>query len=114
MKKIVIFGAKSIALGVCCAVRELYENCTVDAFLVSSKAGNPERLAGLPVLASADYEDKDTYILIATPESIQEEIVKMLESQGFHNRICIDSRKEAELMERYYEKTGMFASVHAL
>lgn len=112
--KLVIFGAKSIALGVCRAVQELYKDFMVMGFLVSSREGNPDMLAGLPVYELRDYPQKDVCVLIATPEDIQGEIVRLLEEHGFHNHICVDSSKEMFLMERYYIQTGEFISLHAL
>lgn len=114
MLKIVIFGAKSIALGVCLAVRKLYKDFTVIGFLVSSKEGNPDMLAGLPVYELEDFTQKDVCVLIATPEDVHEEIVQTLEEHGFHNHICVDSVKESDLMERYYTEIQAFQSLHAL
>lgn len=111
---IAIFGAKSIALGVYYAVSTLYAEYNVKAFFVSSNMGNPENLAGLPVLESATYMNKDICVLIAVPENIHPEIIEILEKQGFHNYICIDSKKEAFLMEQYFDKAGKFASIHML
>lgn len=114
MLKLAIFGAKSIALGVCLAVQELYEEFAVIGFLVSSRDGNPDILAGLPVHELDGFMQKDVCVLIATPEDVQGEIVNLLESRGFHNHICVDSGKEASLMERYYARTGAFRSIHML
>ena len=114
MLKLAIFGARSIALGACLAVRELYKDFTVVGFLVSSKAGNPDTLAGLPVYELASFMQKDVCVLIATPEDIQEGIVQILEEHGFHNHICVDSMKESNLMERYYTEIQAFQSLHAL
>ena len=47
--KLAIFGAKSIALGTCLAVRKLYQEFEIEGFLVSHREGNPDILAGLPV-----------------------------------------------------------------
>lgn len=115
MWKLAIFGAKSIALGACLAIQQLYkEDFEVVGFLVSSKAGNPDTLAGIPVYELTGFLQKDICILIATPEDVQGEIVKQLEEQGFHNHICVDSRKEADLMEKYYSDIGIFQSIHNL
>lgn len=114
MLKIAIFGAQSIALGAYKAVRELYEDFDIIGFLVSSKAGNPDTLAGLPVYELGSFKEKKVCVLIATPEDIQEGIVRMLEEQGFHNHICVDSEKESSLMEKYYTRIGAFRSLHGL
>lgn len=111
--KVAIFGAQSIALGICCAIQKLYKDFTIVGFLVSSSIGNPKTLAGLPVYELGSFTQKDICILIATPEDIQEEIVQILEEQGFHNHFCVDSRTESELMEKYYIKIRAFQSLHA-
>lgn len=112
--KVAIFGAKSIALGVYYALQMLYNEYHVDKFLVSSLSDNPHELAGIPVMESRFYTDKDACILIATPENVHKEIKAILQNQGFHNLVCIDSCKEADLMEKYYTKLGLFPSVHLL
>lgn len=114
MLKLAIFGAKSIALGVCLAVRELYVDFTVIGFLVSNREGNPNTLAGLPVYELEEFTQKDVCVLIAVPEDIQEEVVRLLEEHGFHNHICVDSHKEINLMEKYYAQIGFFPSLHML
>jgi len=112
MLKIVIFGARSIALGAYRAVRELYQEFEVVGFLVSRKEGNPETLAGLPVYEMGSFQEKKVCVLVATPEDIQEDIVRLLDAQGFHNHICVDSGRESELMEKYYASMGTFPSIH--
>lgn len=114
MFKIAIFGAQSIALGACKAVQELYKDFEVIGFLVSSKTGNPDMLAGLPVYELGNFQEKNVCVLIATPEDIQESIVRILEEQGFHNHICVDSQKESALMGKYYTRIGAFRSLHSL
>lgn len=106
--KIVIFGAKSIALGVCRAVQELYKEFDVIGFMVTSREGNPDTLAGLPVYELESFQDKDICILIATPEDMHIVIVRSLEEKGFHSHICIDSKKESDLMGKYYTLAGEF------
>lgn len=109
----IIFGAKSVALGVYRAIKHLYKEIKVGGFLVSSRADNPDMLEGLPVYELGEFGDKEACILVATPEASHEEIVKSLEKCGFHNYICIDSHKESVLMERYYESIGKFPSLHS-
>lgn len=114
MLKIAIFGAKSIALGICLAMRELYRDFMITGFLVSSMEGNPVTLAGLPVYRLDEFEQKDVCVLIAIPEDMQIDVVRLLEEHGFHNHICVDSLIENALMEKYYVKTGKFLSLHML
>ena len=114
MFKIAIFGARSIALGIYTAIKEEYKKCEVSAFLVSDKSQNPDTLAGIPVLELSQYNEKLNTILIATPEDTHAEIVSYLQTNGFYNYICIDSIKEAQIMEHYYTNAGKFISLHSL
>lgn len=109
--QIVIFGAKSIALGVCKAVKELYKEFDVVGFLVTNREGNPDTLAGLPVYELDSFQERDICILIATPEDMHITIVRSLEEKGFHSHICIDSKKESDLMGKYYAMTGKFKAL---
>ncbi len=109
--RMVIFGAKSIALGVCRAVQKLYEEFDVVGFLVTSREGNPDTLAGLPVYELDSFQDKDICILIATPEDMHVAIVRSLEEKGFHSHICIDSQKESDLMGKYYALSEEFRAL---
>lgn len=118
---ILFYGAKSLALGMCKAVRELYPEYPIMGFLVTSREGNPAALAGLPVWdiesfhAGVGEEEKDgRHILIATPEDLHPEIVRTIESLGYHHFTCMDSAKEARLMERYFKRLGLFPSVRGL
>ncbi len=42
-----IFGAKSVAIGVCRAIRSLYPENQISGFLVSSLENNPEKIEGI-------------------------------------------------------------------
>lgn len=108
---LVIFGAKSIALGACLAIRELYPGCNIIGFMVSSMVGNTGTLCGLPVREIACYSDRNIHILVAVPEDIQEDIVKMLNMQGFYDISCLSSEKESNLMRCYYGKIGKFPAL---
>lgn len=112
--KIAIFGAKSIALGVCLAVQKLYPEYEVETFLVSSLDDNPSTLAGLPVQEIQSYSEKGIWILIAAPEDLHREIAGCLKERGFFHYVGIDSHKEAVLMERYFALIGIFPSIHRL
>lgn len=111
-KKYMIYGAKSIALGVCLAMREVHPFDEVVGFVVSSLDNNPSELAGLPVRVLDASVDKETHILIATPENMQAEIALYLEKNGFYYYTCMDSLKVASLMEEYYVKTGRYQTLH--
>lgn len=109
--RLAIFGAKSIALGVCRAVQVLYSDFEIAGFLVSTRTGNPDTLAGLPVFEVRNFTEKNICILVATPEDVQEDIVQNLETLGFHNHVCIDAEKESALMEKYYIRLGIFKTL---
>lgn len=119
--QLVIYGAKSIALGVCKAIRELHQDYPLCCFLVSSLQGNPSVLAGLPVRELVEFseglsqKEKDgIYVLIGTPEDIHPEIVVALEQYGLYHYTCIDSHREEKLMEQYFIRKQIFSSVHTL
>lgn len=113
MKQIVIFGAKSIALGACLAIRKVYPEYQISGFMVSSLVGNVSRLGGLPVMEIDCFADKSVCILVATPEDIQSGIEEMLRSKGFQNIVCLDSEKESALMSRYYTSIGRFPALRS-
>ncbi len=112
--KLIIFGAKSIALGACLAVQKLYKDFEVVGFMVSTKVGNPDILAGLPVYELESFPDKRICVLIAVPEDRHKEVIELLEDNKFHNHISIDSYRESMLMEKYYARLGMFRSINSL
>lgn len=116
-----IYGAKSIALGVCRALQELYPEHPVKGFLVSSHKGNPFFLAGLPVREIGNFSrgmtqaEKDKIcILIGTPEDMHLEITGIIQENGFRSYVCMDSKREAALMERYFSRQGIFPALHSL
>lgn len=110
--KLIIFGARSIALGACLAIEKLYPECEVIGFMVSSLKENSTHLCGLPVIETDDYEDKDIPVLIAIPEDVQSVVTDILTDKGFQHIYCLTSDKEAELMGRYYEGIGKFPSLY--
>lgn len=119
--EIMIFGAKSIALGICKALRKLYPQYPVKGFLVSSLEENSSRLANLSVMEIREFAEKLTleqkrkiHILIGTPEDVHSEIVGIIEEYGFSNYICMTSEREAKLMEAYFAELGIFPSLHEL
>ncbi len=116
---VIIYGAKSIALGVSCALRELFPEKKQLGFLVSSKDGNPEKLGGLPVMQIDGFAgrcaDKECItVLIGTPETVHEEMIQMLLQHGFPDYICVGWQLEEKLMERLYARNHMFLSLHDL
>lgn len=115
---LVIYGARSFALGIYYAVKNLYPEYPIQGFLVSSKQENPSMLAGLPVREIGSFacggNQDNIYILVGTPEDIHPEIAFKLEQYGFHHYTCMDSVRSSSLMEKYFLKTGIFPSVHSL
>ncbi len=116
-----IYGARSLALGACETLRLLYPACYIKGFLVTSMAGNQGVLAGLPVWELRDFTenicatDKDDYhVLVATPEDLHSSIVDALTAYGYTRYTCLDSVKEAKLMERYFKQRGNFLTIHDL
>ncbi len=119
--KIIIYGAKSIALGIGEAVRKLYPENPPLCFLVGSLQGNPSMLMGLRVreieeFVSATGQENlgGFHVLVGTPEDMHQDIAGILRRYGFYNYTCMDSRKEAALMERYFNRLEIFPSVHSL
>lgn len=115
---LVIYGAKSFALGIYYAMRNLYPEYAIQCFLVSSRHGNPSTLAGLPVKEIESYvceeNSRHVHVLIGTPEDVHSEIVARLKEHGLYQYTCIDSGIGAFLMERYFFDLGIFPSVHKL
>ncbi len=116
--KLAIYGARSLALGTYLAIRDLYPEYPVVCFLVTSRQGNPATLANLPIReAGAFFQESDTediHVLIGTPEDVHGEIILQLEKRGFFHYTCMDSYRQAVLMERYFLKRGEFLSIHNL
>lgn len=106
--KLIIFGAKSLALGASHAIQTVHPEIHLEGFVVTSRSGNPSILNNLKVYELAELIDKEICILIATPQDIQSKIVEFLDEQGFQNHICMTWQVEAELMGAYYAKQGGF------
>lgn len=116
--ELVIYGARSLALGAYRAIQLLYPKYPVICFIVTSLYGNPSRLADLPVKQiedlSHEVDKEQIHVLIGTPEDIHPEIIEQLEKYGFHHYTCMDSRRESVLMEKFFLRIGMFPSLHSL
>lgn len=111
---IALYGAGMVAVSVYYAVKTLYADCKVIAFLVSDRANNPPEIDGIPVLALDEFDRTDLKIVVATPENYHAAITTVLKEKGMNDYICIDSQTEASLMEQYYDKVGDFLSLHSL
>ena len=119
--RIFIFGAKSVAIGVHRAIKRLYPEKQMLGFLVSSLKNNPDKLEGIPVreictvsIEFSEAEKENICVYVATPEIVHKQIIEILKSHKFVNYKLVDSRTEANLMERYFEKLGRFPSLHWL
>ncbi len=117
--KIAVYGAKSLALGMYMGIKELYPAEECIGFVVNSRKNNPSTLSGLPVIEMDELKEmiphsdrKNLHILICTPEDIHGEIVAYLLENDFPAFTCMDSVKEAALMERYFTHIGRFPSLH--
>ena len=116
MKQITIYGAQMVAVSVYYALKTLYPDVQVTAFVVSNMEGNPAKIDGIPVMDLEAYErtgNKNIKILIALPENFHVEIAAALKAKGFEDYVCIDSVTEAEIMRRFYEETGQFEVLSA-
>lgn len=119
--QILIYGARSLALGACKALQLLYPAYHIRGFLVTSMTGNRTALAGLPVWEIRDFTEnvcaagrEDYHVLVATPEDLHANIVDTLIAYGYTQYTCLDSVKESKLMERYFKRQGRFLSIHDL
>ena len=115
--KLAIYGAKSIALGAYCAIKELYPQLEVTSFLVTKPEEGVFMLGDIPIIGIYDFAKKcsnknEYYILIGTSENMHGEIISIITKYGFSNYICLDSQKEEFLMEHYYKSKNKFPSIH--
>lgn len=107
--KTVIFGAQGIALGTYKAILATEPNTIISCFVVSSLKGNMTSLCGLEVVELRDFsesmvlsEKDETNILIATPQSVMDEIEDSLVAEGFLNITRIDSHYFAKLLREAF------------
>lgn len=113
-KMVAIYGARMVAMSVYHAIKSLYRDCQVVAFLVTEVKGNLSCIDGIPVIPLEAFEQKDICILIAAQDNYHEEIAAALEQRGMYHYIRIDAKKEAELMEQYYREIERLPFLHAL
>ena len=103
-----IYGAQVVAYGLYVALRSLI-NKTPECFIVSKIEGNPPNIDEIFVrsLENCDLE-KDTLILVATTELLQDEICVILENSGFCNYLRLGACEEHLLMSKYFSSIGRF------
>jgi len=103
-----IYGAQVVAYGTYVALRSLY-NITPECFIVSNAKGNPPEIDGIPIRELGKCAlDKETLILVATTELLQDEICVALKNSKFGNYMRIGAHEEHLLMSAYFESIGKF------
>lgn len=112
-RKLAIYGAGMVGVSVYYAIKTLYKSCEIEAFLVTEMKGNPEAIQGIPVLALNEFHKREVKILIAAPENHHEAMAAELEKRNLTDYIFMDSKKEANLMEQYYNAIGRFPSLRS-
>ena len=119
--RLLIYGAKSLALGIYRAIQKCAPDYYVPCFLVTALGKNPSTLAGLPVREIGTLIPElvgipkdECHILIATPEDQHPEIIRTLQKNGYCHYTCMDSKKESKWIEVYFSRLGIFPSLHSL
>ena len=116
-----IFGARATAASLYKALSVLEPEKKIKAFLVSDTEENVLEIWGCPVKALSDVseeltnnEKNNALVYVAVPELVHRDVKEILKSYGFRMFIMLDSRMEADVMERFFEREGKFKSVHSL
>ena len=115
MRKTVIYGAQSIALGVYKSVKAFFPERDIVCFLVTEKGQNSDFLNAIPVIQLHEFidgmsqeEKNEINVLISTPENVMDEIEHSLNKAGLYNHIRIDSLRWANMMQKFFVKMGEF------
>jgi len=104
-----IYGAQVVAYGAYIALRSLY-NITPECFIVSNAKGNPPEINGIPIRVLDNCGlDKETMIIVAVTELLQDEICATLQNAGFENYLRFGASEEHLLMSAYFESIGKFS-----
>ncbi len=116
--RLAIYGAQGIALGVYKAIKTLFPNREILCFLVTSFEGNPHTVSGVSVRELNEFtlntlKKDDIEVLIATPESVMDDIEISLENSGLHNYIRITSLRFADIMRNMFVKAGEYMPLSA-
>lgn len=110
--RIALYGAGMVAVSIYYAIKTLHPDCRIVSFIVSETKDNPEEIDHIPVMALEEFSKlfgkQDIKILVAVPENHHSVIVAELMKRNLKDYICMDSQKEAGLMEQYYRRTKMF------
>lgn len=86
-ESIVIYGARIVANEVAnCLMLEPY-CCSIEAFMVSGREGNPKELLGIPVITVEEGREsfRESLIIVAVLERYMDEITASLQKNGFNN-----------------------------
>ncbi len=115
----VIYGAQGIALSVYKAYIVANPTDEILGFVVTSKEGNPVSLAGLPVIElrtfSAECTDKNgVQVIVATPKTVMDEIVKLLNNEGFTNIILAEREYLNNIYTKAFKAGNDIKSLYAL
>lgn len=106
---IYIYGAGIVAVGVYAALAEQH-GIRTEKFVVSSDAGNPNKIDGVPVMMLDEVKDgiSGIFWIIAVPEVHHADIKNMLLQRGAdsENMLFVDSGLENWLMESYFRLKG--------
>lgn len=89
-RQIVVFGAGVMALGVVSCLREPPYDLNLKCCLVSDKRGNPDFVAGVPVLDFQEAEgnlEKDVLVVIAAVDKNLASMEKSLHDHGYNRLI---------------------------
>ena len=107
-KHIVIYGARTVAKEVANCLLGAPYFFTIDAFMVTSMEGNPKELMGIPVLDYKQGKEKfpDAVVLVAVMEKFADEILQLLNEQGFQNVIPLTFESDlwSEIRGNYYRE----------
>ena len=116
----IIFGAQGYALATYKAYSLLYPELEMVCFMVSDIGYNKRSLEGIPVkevseVAEEFHDDvSDIEILIATPEDVQPEVIKLLEKYGFIRYKRLTYELWSELMVSYHSIIKKFIALRSL
>ena len=113
-QEIAIYGARMVAMSIYHAIKELYPDCRITAFLVTDKENNQSSIDGIPVVDLKDFERKDMKILIGAQDNYHDEIAAALEEKGLRNYVKIKGETEARLIEKYYRRVRGDSLLHSL
>lgn len=112
---VVIYGSQAIAYGTYKFLKRTSPDCKVLCFLVTEMGINPKEVDGVVVRVLKEFaqtcseDDKQNIkVLIATPETVMEEIESGLKQYGFDNIVRIDSKRFGEMQGKLFASYDCF------